>query len=108
MDSFDERSITRVDQVCMRLRPHLKKAHFIVVRLVADVTKGESGVNVEEKEDQEVGQHGNAYLGASLRMWTMSQFRIKGESIHAPPTGGPLRHGANGRWVSRACGRGCW
>ena len=49
MDSFDERSITRVDQVCMRLRPHLEKVHCIVARLVADVKKGESGVIVDDK-----------------------------------------------------------
>ena len=107
MDSCDERSITRVDQVCMRLRPHLKKAHFIVVRLVGDVKKGESGVIVDDKECKEAGQHGNAYLGASLRMWAMSQFRIRGESIHAPQTGWPIRHGAIGRWATYACGRGC-
>ena len=56
----------------MRLRLHLKQVQFMVVRHVADVTKGESGGEVEGKEDKGVGQHGNAYLGASLRMWAMS------------------------------------
>ena len=54
MDSFDERSMTRVGQVCMRLRLHLKQVHFMMVRLVAVHTKGESGGEVEKIEDTKV------------------------------------------------------
>ena len=48
MNSLDERTIARVHQICMCLRLHLKQAQFIVVGLVADPAKRESGGESQE------------------------------------------------------------